>query len=447
MRTLEDAVRELQENNVNFTRCLYIDNDGVIRGHVAVGEKAVSTLQSGLTFSMGMPFFSAALDTMGPETRFGCTGELTVLPDPAALTILPYAANSAAVICDFVRKDSHLPSEICARSVLKKILAEIPFEVSAAFENEFYIVRREGHAYIPFDNGLCFATGAMNQAHALIAELVDTLEKQRVKVVKYHPEYGPGQHEIAVSHSGALQACDNQVIFRETARAVAEKHGVIVSFMPKPFQNLSGSGAHAHLSFWQDGRNVFFDPAKPDQLSDTGRYFIGGILRHIQALCAFTASTVTSYKRLLPHNWASAFSCYGTDNREAAVRVIAGSKGAEESGFNLEFKPTDGACNPYLAMAALLAAGMDGIRNRLDPGDPVLTDPASLSLEEREQRGIRRLPEHLGEAVAALQSDPLFSDTLGPLLVDEYCKLKMFAWRDYLQTVSSWEVEKYMTVF
>ncbi len=446
MKTIEDAVRELKENKVKFTRFLYIDNDGVIRGNIAVGEKATGDLASGHTFSMGMPFFSV-LDTMGPETQFGCTGELTALPDLDTLTILPYISDSASVICDFVKKDTMETSEICARSLLKRILKDIPFEVSAAFENEFYVIRREDNAYLPFDKSLCFATGGMNQAHPLISDLVEALEKQNIKVIKYHPEYGPGQHEIAISHAGVLQACDNQVIFRETARGVAANHDLIISFMPKPFENLAGSGSHAHLSFWKDGKNAFYDKSDPSLLSETGRYFIGGILHHINALCAFTASTVTSYKRLLPHNWASAFSCYGTDNREAAVRVISGQKSAEESGFNLEFKPTDGACNPYLAMAALLVAGMDGIRNRLEPGEPTLVDPLSLSLDERQRRGIHRLPEHLGEAAEALRNDPLFAGEMGTVLVDEYCKLKMFDWREYLRNVTSWEIDKYISAF
>jgi glutamine synthetase len=237
------------------------------------------------------------------------------------------------------------------------------------------------------------------------------------------------------------------VFFRETARAIAQQHGVIASFMPKPFEHLAGSGAHLHLSLFKDGHNLFYDPADQYDLSQTAKYFIGGILKHLRAICAFTAATVNSYKRLVPHHWASAYTCYGLDNREAAVRVVTPMQSRKAASFNLELKCVDPACNPYLAVLASLAAGIDGIKHQIDPGQPVLQDPYDLTEPERQERGITRLPTTLGEAVDALEADVLFKEILGEIFWDEYIMLKRFAWTRYIEHVSDWEIQTYAEIF
>ena len=193
--------------------------------------------------------------------------------------------------------------------------------------------------------------------------------------------------------------------------------------------------------------NLFYDASDQYGLSQTAKYFIGGVLKHLKAICAFTASTVNSYKRLVPHHWASAYVCYGLDNREAAVRVVAGNKGQEASSFNIELKPVDPACNPYLAVLATLAAGMDGIANHIDPGQPVLQDPHELPEQERQTRGITRLPRTLAEATDALAADLFFKDLLGEVFWDEYIQLKRFAWNRYIEHVSDWEIQTYAEIF
>jgi glutamine synthetase len=445
--TKSEILKKVKEQDIELIRFVYIDNDGVIRGYNSTREELEGDLAAGHPFAVAMPFFSV-LDDLPPGTRFGCAGEITGLPDTATFRILPYAANSAMLICDFVQKADHAPTGLCARSLLKKFLASIEFEVRAAFENEFYLLKRDASGGLqPFDNSLCFATGGMNQQHEVVLDMIRALKSQDLRVEKYYPEYGRGQVEIVYRYADALRTADNQVFFRETCRGVAQKHGLVASFMPKPFQHLAGSGAHLHLSLWQQGRNLFYDGAAEKGLSDTGRYFIGGILRHIRALCCFTAATVNSYKRLVPHAWASAYTCWGFDNREAAVRAITGMKGREESSFNIEFKPVDAACNPYLAVLTVLAAGMDGIRNKIEPGEPVTLDPHDLEAGQRESRGVARLPETLGQAVEALHNDAFFSEILGPVFFDEYLTLKRFAWNAYINHVSAWEMETYAEAF
>jgi len=447
MKTKQDILREVKEKDIELIRFVYTDNDGVIRSYATTADELESDLESGHSYSIAMPFFSV-LDTLVPETRFGCMGEISAVPDPDTFRILPFVPNTAMVICDFLNKSDHSSCGLCARSLLKACLSGLEYDVKAAFENEFYLlVRMEEGTYAPFDKSRCFATSGMNVHHDIVIEMIRALRAQGLKVEKYYPEYGQGQVEIVYRYDDALNAADNQIFFRETVRGVAQKHGIVASFMPKPFQNLAGSGSHLHLSLFKDGKNLFYDPDGQYGLSQMAKHFIGGILKHLKAICAFTTATVNSYKRLVPHNWASAYVCYGIDNREAAVRVITGMKGREAVSFNIEIKPVDGSCNPYLAILATLAAGIDGINNKIDPGQPALIDPHDMREEQRREMGISRLPETLIEAIDALTADLFYKDVLGEVFWDEYIKLKQFAWTQYIQHVSEWEMEKYVEAF
>jgi glutamine synthetase len=447
MKSKQDILTEVKEKDIKLIRFVYIDNDGVIRSYATTPSELEGDLEGGHPYSVAMPFFSV-LDDLVPDTRFGCVGELAAVPDLDTFRVLSHAPGQAMLICDFRNKADHTPSALCARSLLKGFLNGLDFEVKAAFENEFYLLRRdEDGTYRPFDDSLCFSTSGMNEHKDVIMDMVRALQAQGLVVEKYYPEYGRGQVELVYRHNEALRAADDQIIFREAIRGVAQNHGLVVSFMPKPFQDLAGNGAHLHLSLWKDGRNLLFDPDDENKLSETAKHFIGGLLSHLPALCAFTASTVNSYKRLVPHSWASAYVCYGRDNREAAIRLVTPMKGKGEKTFNIEFKPNDPACNPYLALLGVLAAGLDGIRNKVDPGRPMDGDPHDLGEEERMRRGIRRLPQTLGEAAAELEADEFFKNVLGDVFLDEYIKLKRFAWTRYIQHVSGWEIDTYAEAF
>ena len=294
---------------------------------------------------------------------------------------------------------------------------------------------------------MCFDTQGMNFMNEVVLEIINTLKVQGIQVEKHYPEYGPEQHEIVMKYTGALRAADNQVLFKETVKGVAGKHELYASFMPKPFQNESGSGAHIHISLWKDGKNVFYDENAECGYSELARFFIGGILHHIKSVLAFTSPIVNSYKRLIPHNWASAFTAYGDANKEAAVRIIRGLRGKESKGFNIEFKPADGSANPYLALNALLIAGFDGVKNKIDPGEELVVDPAELSPDEMKARNIMQLPVSLWEVIYALEQSELFQRELGDVMYSEYIKLKRFDWLKYLRHVSKWEVDNFATIF
>jgi glutamine synthetase len=443
----KEILSQVRDHDIEMIRFVYIDNDGVIRSYVSAADELEGDMAAGHPFAIAMPFFSV-LDNLTPDTRFGCVGEILGIPDPETFRILPYVSNSAMMICDFVNKADHHSTGLCSRTLLKDYLSKLDVDVHAAFENEFYLLKRDESGQLtPYDQSLCFATSGMNQQHPVVLDIIRALKEQGLTVEKYYPEYGKGQVEIVYRYNTALKAADNQVYFRETCRGVAHNHGLVASFMPKPFPHLAGSGAHMHISLWKDGKNLFYDSAGQKGLSDFGRHFIGGIMAHAKALCAFTASTVNSYKRLIPHSWASAYTCWGFDNREAAVRAITGMKGREAASFNIEFKPADGACNPYLAILTLLAAGMDGVQNRLAAGEPVEGDPHDLGGEERRQSGIERLPQNLDQAVAALAADSFFEDLLGTVFFEEYLALKRFQWNEYHNHVSGWELDTYAEAF
>ncbi len=446
-KKIQEIMEYVQNNSIELTRFLYTDNDGVTRGYETTTDSLSGDLARGHTYAIAMPMFSAH-DEIVPDSIFGPVGEVVAMPDLDSFTPIPYAEGSAAVICDFLQLDTYEPSPVCPRSILKKTLDEYPYEVKAAFENEFYFVLKdEDGKLVTRENSLCFDTAGMNELNSVIIDIIRTLKVQGIQVEKHYPEYGPGQHEIVMKYSDGLRAADNQILFKETVKAVARKYGMFASFMPKPFQDKSGSGAHIHISLWDGDENIFYDGDEKRGYSDTARYFIGGILAHIDAILAFTSPIVTSYKRLLPHNWASAFAAYGNANKEAAVRIIKGLLGKESSGFNIEFKPADGTSNPYLALNALLLAGLAGIKEQIDPGDELMQDPSSLTAEELARRNIRPLPMSLGDAITALEQDSLFQKELNPVFRSEYIKLKRYNWTRYLRHVSLWEIREFGTLF
>lgn len=230
-------------------------------------------------------------------------------------------------------------------------------------------------------------------------------------------ELAHGQHEISIAHREALTAADNHVKLRETIRGVAWQHGLYASLAPKPWPEAAENGGHLHFSLWDgENRNLFYDAAAPDRFSEPGRHFMAGVLAHLPALVAITCPSVNSYRRLQPQSWSSAFAVYGHDNREAALRIASPFWSDAAGTVNLELKAADSSCNPYLALGAVLAAGMDGLTRRLDPGPATEVDPASLTEGERRERGILRLPTSLDAALDALEADAVILDALGPLL-------------------------------
>ena len=320
------------------------------------------------------------------------------MPDPATFVPLPYAPGAGAMLADQVLPSGE-PWDGCARTYLKQAIAAAAAEgyaVTAAFEPEFTLGRREADPaggpdrLVPNDDSLCYSATGFHLAHDYTMDLLGALTAQGLRPEHYYPELGHGQQEMTVRYAPALRAADNHVLYRETVRGTAFRRGLWASLAPKPIPDQAGNGAHLHISLRDvgpDGRlgatPVFYDAADSCSLSATGYHFIGGLLAHLPALVALTCGSVNSYRRLAPQMWSSAYTVYGMDNREAAVRICSPMSDNKAASVNLELKPSDSSANPYLALGAVIHAGLDGIRRKLDPGEAVNVDPAVLTEDER----------------------------------------------------------------
>jgi glutamine synthetase len=420
---MTDVLRRARDGNVSLARFLYADHGGIIRGKAAAASRLAERIDSGIGHTRAMMAMSM-MDELQPVDGMGPVGEVRIKPDLNTFVTLPYAFGVAAMLSDQVNPDG-TPWDGCARTFLKQAIAELAaagYELQAAFEPEFTLGRREGTELLPNDESPCYSATGFHLAHDYIIDLVDALNRQGLEVEHYYPELGHGQQEVSIRHTTALSAADNHVLLRETARAVAIRHGQWASFAPKPLPDQSGNGAHLHASLWSGGRNAFADSSGRSGLSAVGYQFMAGVLAHLPGLVALTCGSVNSYRRLAPSMWSGAFACYGPDNREAAVRICS-PVGAAGS-VNLELKPSDSSGNPYLALGGFIHAGLDGIRRTLDPGEPLSVDPATLSSSERSRLSVARLPASLSVALDALEADSVLMSALGPLRATAYLAVK-----------------------
>src|SRR5579872_82764 len=425
MESLTDRARAA---GVSLVRIAYCDNANLIRAKTVPLDGLEDVLRWGVGFSVAQQALPMMGDTVLPASGLTAAGETWLVPDPATFTPLPYSAGCATMLGDFVTA-SDAPWEHCPRACLKRAAAAAAaegIEIQAAFEPEFYLFRPTGAGYEPVDRTNFAMTVAHDQAHDTVRDLIDTLNTMRLGVGLLYPESGPGQFEISIHHAAPVAAADRHVLLRDAVRGVALRHGTVASFAPKPVPDAAGSGCHLHLSLWRGGRNALYDERDPAYLSRDGNAWVGGLLHHLPGLCALTTPSVNSYARLRPRTWAGAFACWGVDHREAAVRIVSPRRGP--TSFNLELKTADGSANPYLALAGVIAAGLDGLRRELPPGAPVTGDPADLPEAERAARGIRALPRTLGEAVDALLDDPVLLDALGAPLARSYIAVRRGEW-------------------
>lgn len=445
-RQIKEIVTRCGSADVHLVRFLYCGNDGVIRGKACHTRFLNSYLESGIGLTVAMQSFNM-LDELVPEGSFGAVGEIRLVPDLDTFAILPYTPKSARLLCSMLTLDGE-PWAACPRAFLKRMIERARHAgvvLKAAFENEFTLARREADRYVPLDRSPCFSTIGMDSAAPVMLDIVEALIAQAVYPEQYYAELGPGQQELPVRFADALGAADNQITLRETARGVALKHGLLASFAPKPFPDQAGNGSHIHFSLWRtrDDTNAFHSPTGHHALSDLAHGFIGGVLAHLPALLALTAPSVNSYRRLQPRFWSSAYTAWGPDNREGTIRVPSKRRGLEMQSTNLEFKPCDPSCNPFLALGGLLAAGLDGIERKLDPGEPLLVDPDTLSEAERERRGIHRYPTSLGEALNALERDEVLRAALGEGLAKEYLAVKRSEVRGFKDQDVAFEIAQH----
>ena len=422
-----ELVESLESAGVKFLRVAFCDNANVIRAkaiHIGILKENLTYPVSITAAQQGFPvMFDGVVSDSGLEP----VGEIWLAPDWSTLKILPYAPTHAIVIADMI--DNELSSwSLCPRAFLKKAIAElqeIGIKIKAAFENEFSLLQNNlNQEIIPTDNTLFAATLGIDLNISVIDEITDALIAQDLIVERYYPESGPGQHEISIRYGKAILAADHQIIFRETVRGVAIAKGIKASFLPKIFAEQAGNGCHLHLSLWQDENNVTGDGT--GKISSITKNFIAGILHHLPSLMALTTPSCNSYRRIRPHCWSGAFTAWGYDNREAAIRVPTNP--LQPSPTHFELKTIDASANPYLALGAVIYAGLDGIKNNYDPGCSVQIDPGNFSEAELLSRNISRLPTNLSEAIEFLSRDRFLLEALGSQLSRAYLAIRRAEW-------------------
>jgi glutamine synthetase len=444
--TPDEIVAHATDRGVQLVRFLYCDNGGVIRGKSTHVGQLARRMESGIGLVKGMQSFTS-LDFLATDATYGPVGEIRLIPDPDTFVILPYAPRSAQMVANMVELD-HSPWALDPRAFLQRMVARagaMDLSFDAAFENEFFLAMRVDGGYVPVDRSLCFSAIGMESTEPVIQDIIAALTDQGITVELSHPELGWGQQELSIRHGPAVQAADNQITYRQTVRAVAGQHNLVASLAPKPFANQAGSGAHLHWSIWDVAHrtNRLTDGADPHGLSSLARSAIAGVLQHLPALLALTTPSVNSFRRLQPHYWSSAYTAWGIENREAAVRVPSRYWDDEEGTANLELKASDASANPYIALGGVMAAALDGIERGLDPGEPVDVDPGNLGEDELERRGIRRFPETPQEALDELERDTVLVAALGEPLATEYLKVRRAEAAAYAEQDEAFELENH----
>lgn len=441
----------LERADIRLVRFLYCDNGCVIRGKVTHVNRLATRMTAGIGLTVAMQAMNM-LDQLQAVDGMGPVGEVRMVPDPESLVLLPYAPQSAAMLCDLITQD-HQPWGACPRSFLRRMVAQAAaagLTIQASQENEFNLLKpTDNGAYTPLDHGLYASTTSMTAAAVVIHDIIHALEAQGIAMNVYHPELAAGQNELSIQHGPVLQAADQQIWFRETVRNVAHAHGLVASLAPKPLPDQAGNSSHIHWSIWDAAGevNLLYEADAPDQLSQVGRHFVGGVLAHTPGLLALTAPSFNSYRHLQPHFWSSAFTCWGPENREACVRLIPGGWEHAAETINLEFKASDSSNNPYLALGGLIAAGLDGIARKLDPGEPTLIDPGNYSDSERATRGIQRYPTTQLEALDALAQDDVLLAALGAQLSQSYLAVKRSEYAAFAAENLDFEIAHHIAKF
>ncbi|UPW01489.1 type I glutamate--ammonia ligase [Halorussus gelatinilyticus] len=437
-----DVLDKIDAENVDFVRLQFTDITGTVK-NVSVPASQVEK-----AFEEGIWFDGSSIEGFVRIQE----SDMRLEPDPETFAILPWRTDgdtaSARLICDVVNTDG-TPFEGGPRQVLKSVLAEaeeMGYTVSIGPEPEFFLFEKDedGKATtIPHDSGGYFDLAPKDLASDVRREIIFTLEQMGFEVEASHHEVADGQHEINFKYDDALTAADNIATFRAVVRAVAEQNDIHATFMPKPISAINGSGMHSHISLFDEDGNAFADEDDEFNLSETAYKFMGGVLDHAEAFTAVTNPTVNSYKRLVPGYEAPVYVAWSDVNRSALLRV----PDAAGASSRFEIRSPDPSCNPYLALAVVIKAGLDGIENDADPGEPVREDIYEFDEEKRDEYGITTLPGSLDTALEALEEDDVVREALGDHVTEKFVEAKRADYADYKTHVSSWEKEKYLEKF
>ena len=434
------VLRQIEEERVEFALLWFTDIEGHLKSFAITPSEIEDALDDGMGFDgSSISGFNAIEES-----------DMVAIPDPDTFQLMPWKQGEtkvARMICDVVTPDGQ-PYEGDPRYVLRRALERMRslgfdrFNVGPELE---YFLFKDKAGTETLDEGGYFAMTSLDAATELRQETIHALESMGIPVEYAHHEVGPSQHEIDIRFAPALEMADHTVTYRLIVKEIAAKNGVYATFMPKPLFGENGSGMHTHQSLFTDGRNAFFDAEDRWHLSEAGKAFIAGQLRHAREIAAVFAQWVNSYKRLVPGFEAPVYVAWSQRNRSALIRIPLYKPGSEQA-TRAEIRCPDPACNPYLTFAALLHAGLEGIERGYELPDPMETNLYHLTAEQRRERGIISLPETLGEAIDELARSELARKALGPHIFDRYVELKRKEWDEYRVQLTRWEMERYLPV-
>lgn len=447
----EEAIRSLREqvkkHDIRYIRLITVNLQGQPKAMLIPEYE----LEEALRYGKG--FDGSSLGFIGIERS-----DLIAHPDPTSFLIPMWEAPGVAVMFCYIHNPEGSPFEGDPRGLLRAAVEELErmgYGFYTGPEVEFFYVTEKDGSLSPLGSGGYFDLPPLDPTEEMKMETMMCLEAAGFQLDKAHHEAAPGQQEINFRFSDALKTADNVILYKLAVKTIAQRYGNLATFMPKPFWGINGNGCHFHQSLvdLETGRNLFYDPSSESGLSEMAHHYIGGLLSHAEALSLVVAPTVNSYKRLIPHYEAPVYICWDYGNRSSIVRIPRYPGNPRHT--RIEYRHPDPSCNPYLASIAILRAGMDGIRRRVDPGEPISRNVYQIGDEELERVGIQRLPRHLGEAIEAFSSDKIVSEALGEcskLLVkvkerefEEYLSAVGGSWEENLEKITSWELERYLT--
>ncbi len=433
----EDVIKAIETHNVKFIRLQFTDTLGVVKDV----EIPVTQIEKALT--LGISFDGSSIEGMVRIDE----SDMILKPDITTFVVLPWGKEKSVVarmICDIHLPDGR-PFEADPRYVLRKMMAEakdMGFELNVGPELEFFLFKKEeGNATtIPHDYGRYFEFAPTDLAEDIRRDIVLTLTDLNFDIEASHHEVAFGQHEIDFKYGNALETADNVMTFKYVTRTIAKLHGLHATFMPKPITTENGSGMHVNLSLSKDGVNAFYDPEGDMQISDTARHFIAGVLEHVKAISCISNPLVNSYKRLIPGYEAPVYITWSGANRSSLIRIPS----ARGNSTRVELRNPDPSCNPYITFAAILAAGLDGIRNKMDPGEIMDYNIFDLTEEQLRERKIETLPVTLNESTEYIEKDELLKEKLGHHVHNNILRLAKAEWDAYRKEVHDWEIKRYL---
>jgi len=439
--TKQEIIDLVKDNDVKFIRLQFTDMFGILK------NVAIPSSQLNRVLNSGCMFDGSSIDGFARIEE----SDMQLVPDLNTFVIFPWRPQQgrvARIICD-VEKTDGTAFEGCPRHILKKVLKDaedMGYTLNVGPECEFFLFATDAEGApttITHDEGGYFDMAPVDRGEDCRREIVLTLENMGFEIEASHHEVAQGQHEIDFKYDDALTTADNIMTFKLVVKTIAQKHGLYATFMPKPIFGINGSGMHANQSLSKNGVNAFFDETDALQLSADAYSYIAGLMQNVKSIAAVTNPLVNSYKRLVPGYEAPVYIAWSAKNRSPLIRIPA----ARGAGTRVELRCPDPSCNPYLALALMLAAGLKGIKDKLTPPAPVNKNIFAMTADERAAEGIENLPGSLMEAVDEMKANPLVREVLGDHVFDLYTAEKENEWNQYRLTVHQWELDNYLAKF